>query len=79
MQVSNRELETFCEGWCFTSKKIVLVECDTANVFHRSEVVLRNKNLVILSEWVSDSKKFFVKSHTALSNSKHFVVINRLN
>ena len=79
VQICNRELEALSEGWCFASEKIVLVECDTTNVLHRSKVVLRNKNLVVLSEWVGDSKKVFVESHAALSNSKHFVMVDRLN
>lgn len=79
MQVCDCELKSLSKSLGFASEQIVFVESNTTNIFHCAEIMFWNENLVIFSERVGNTEKFFVESHPTLGNCEHFFVINRLH
>ena len=76
MQVSDRETQQLSQSRCLTAVHIVLVVGDTPNIFHSSKVVLRDEDLIILSEGVFLAEEVFVELHTGLSNIEHFFLVH---
>lgn len=79
VEIRDWELQALCKCGTLASKKIVFVKSNTSHIFHGPEVVFRDKHLVVLSEGICDSKEIFIKYHAALSDGKHFFVVDGVN
>jgi len=71
MQISDGEAEEFGDGRYLPAIEIGLVVCYTTDILHSSEVMLGDKDLVILTEWIGFTEHFFVEPHTANSHVEH--------
>ena len=56
----------------------IFVESYAADVFHRAPVVFGNSNLVVLTEWVSQTESLFKVSKALLGDFKYIFSIDVL-
>ena len=73
---SAADVAAFCD--LTAEDQNIFVESDTADVLHRAPVVFGNGDLVVLTEWVSQTKSLFKVGKTLLGNFKDIFSINVL-
>ena len=76
VQVGARKSESLGKSDRLPAVQVVFVESDTADIFHRSVVMLRHEHLVILPERVGFAEHIFVKVHATHCDEEHLIKIH---